>query len=257
MSKKTKLAYDKYSEVYTEQNSNSFYHKYIEKPAMYKLLPDLKGKKVLCIGVGTGEEADYMQKLGASVLGTDISDGMIQKAKEQFPSLDLRVISMEDLEFEDNTFDLVYSSLAIHYTFQLPEIFAKIYRFLKPDGVFQFSTMHPIDDIKEELVLNEWKYKVIGYGKNKETNEETIFGTYFDEDKRTMKWSEDVSFEYSHYTLQTYINELICAGFTLESYTEPKPIPESEQVSPKHFRRFSQLPLFSIFVAKKASKHTR
>ncbi|MBU1110766.1 hypothetical protein KKB83_04060 [Patescibacteria group bacterium] len=40
-------------------------HEYLEKPAMYKKLPNLSGKSVLCVGCGTGEECDYLLKQGA------------------------------------------------------------------------------------------------------------------------------------------------------------------------------------------------
>ena len=58
-------------------------HKFLEKPAMYKKLPDLKDKSILCIGCGTGEECEHLKSLGAKrVVGIDISKGLIDFAKK-------------------------------------------------------------------------------------------------------------------------------------------------------------------------------
>jgi ubiquinone/menaquinone biosynthesis C-methylase UbiE len=41
---------------------SSVYHSYYEKPAMYALLPDVKNKKVLSVGCGSGEDSKYLKK---------------------------------------------------------------------------------------------------------------------------------------------------------------------------------------------------
>ncbi|MEI8143741.1 MAG: hypothetical protein WCG48_03970 [Candidatus Berkelbacteria bacterium] len=67
--------YTQYAKEYEFAGPQSFYHKFIEKPEMYRILPDLSGKKVLCIGVGMGDEAEYLRNLGAEVIGIDLSEG--------------------------------------------------------------------------------------------------------------------------------------------------------------------------------------
>ena len=55
----------------------------IETPIITKMLPDLKGKKLLDIGCGMGQHAMQYSKAGAeSVLGTDISEKMLAFAVE-------------------------------------------------------------------------------------------------------------------------------------------------------------------------------
>ena len=41
----------------------SIYHSYYEKPAMYNALPNLKGKKVLSLGCGSGEDSHYLKNM--------------------------------------------------------------------------------------------------------------------------------------------------------------------------------------------------
>ncbi len=46
------------------------------------------------------------------------------------------VVDEEALPFEDESFDLVASSLSLHWVNQLPSTFAQIMRCLRRDGVF-------------------------------------------------------------------------------------------------------------------------
>jgi ubiquinone/menaquinone biosynthesis C-methylase UbiE len=120
--------YTKYAKEYELKGPQSFYHRFIEKPGMYKLLPDLSGKKVLCIGVGTGDEAAYLQSLGAEVIGIDISEGLLDLAKQKYPQIRFELMDMDKLEFPRDSFDFVYSSLTLHYSDNLINLFKRIYQ---------------------------------------------------------------------------------------------------------------------------------
>lgn len=54
--KKTIKSYNGYAAKWAQKlrSGNNYAHTFLEKPAMYKKLPNLKGKSVLCIGCGTG-----------------------------------------------------------------------------------------------------------------------------------------------------------------------------------------------------------
>ena len=50
----------------------------VEKPTMFGMLPELKGKKVLDLGCGMGEHLAYYLEQGASqVVGLDLSELML------------------------------------------------------------------------------------------------------------------------------------------------------------------------------------
>ena len=69
-------------------------------PAIYNELPDLKGKKVLDLGCGFGNNCTKAIELGASyVLGTDISKNMIELAEKSNKNnkIKYKVIGMEDI----------------------------------------------------------------------------------------------------------------------------------------------------------------
>ncbi len=111
------------------------------------MLPGFCGKRVLDIGCGFGWHCAYAAQQGAKqVVGTDLSERMLQAAREKnaSPVIAYERIAMEDLEFPPESFDVVISSLALHYTPEYSQICGKVYRFLAPEGVFVFSVEHPV-----------------------------------------------------------------------------------------------------------------
>ncbi|MEV0911252.1 class I SAM-dependent methyltransferase [Streptomyces hokutonensis] len=98
------------------------------------------GQKVLDIGCGTGRFTVPMAAAGARVSGLDISRAMLDvtegKLAAQGLSADLHEGDMADLPFEDNSFDVVTSMLALmHIPLEDRErVFAEVSRVLKPGG---------------------------------------------------------------------------------------------------------------------------
>lgn len=146
--KRTVKWYNVHAAEYTQHvrdPNESVYHSLYEKPAMYSLLPDLKGKSVLSIGCGSGEDCHYLAGCGVSkVAGIDISTNLVDIARQSYPECQFDVMDMESLAFDDDSFDFVYSSLAIHYLEDWTKAFCEVYRVLKPGSLFLFSCGHPV-----------------------------------------------------------------------------------------------------------------
>ena len=69
-------------EMYTGALKDDKFHQFEDKPAIHKMLGSVRGKRVLCIGCGNGNECAYIKKKGAKeVIGVDLSKSMIKKAK--------------------------------------------------------------------------------------------------------------------------------------------------------------------------------
>lgn len=74
---------------------------------------------MLDLGCGYGWHCIYAAEHGAKqVIGIDISDRMLAVAQEKthFEQVEYRCTAIEDAQFEENSFDVVLSSLALHYT---------------------------------------------------------------------------------------------------------------------------------------------
>lgn len=123
----------------------NFGHMYLEKPAMISQLPDtLLGKTVLCVGVGSGEElAEILKRDPKKVVAIDISKNLLAIARSLFPEVELHKMDMMNLKFPDSTFDLVYSSLAFHYSKDWDVLLAGLHKVLIKGGTLLFSTHNP------------------------------------------------------------------------------------------------------------------
>uniref|UniRef100_A0AC34FFB4 Phosphoethanolamine N-methyltransferase n=1 Tax=Panagrolaimus sp. ES5 TaxID=591445 RepID=A0AC34FFB4_9BILA len=103
------------------------------------------GGKMLDIGVGIGGGARQAAKeFGLHVLGVDLSTNMIVHAFERNQrDQDCRVkYQISDIlvyDFPENEFDYVFSRDAIHHIPDQDELFAKIYKLLKPGGQIVIS----------------------------------------------------------------------------------------------------------------------
>lgn len=118
-----------------------------EWPSLKSMLPDLTGKSVIDLGCGYGWFCRAARELGASdITGVDISEKMLARAAELTadPQIHYQRSDLESLALKDNSLDLVYSSLALHYLPELDTLFANVQRALKPGGSLVFSMEHPI-----------------------------------------------------------------------------------------------------------------
>jgi len=109
------------------------YNEYLEMPATFELLGNIKGKKVLDIGCGAGIYAKHMTKKGAKVKGFDISDEMLRLAKQDNPKLDLRKGSCYKIPFKEK-FDIAIAPLVLDYISDLGKALRQVKKVLKKGG---------------------------------------------------------------------------------------------------------------------------
>ncbi|MDD5584080.1 MAG: class I SAM-dependent methyltransferase, partial [Candidatus Omnitrophica bacterium] len=99
--------------------------------------------KVLDIGCGTGLlSLKLLQKADCSITGIDISEVMLAIFKDKIKKLglnqriDCRLMDIDSLNFKNNTFDAAVSSVVLHHLKDKLKALKKIYKLLKPGGVF-------------------------------------------------------------------------------------------------------------------------
>jgi ubiquinone/menaquinone biosynthesis C-methylase UbiE len=199
----------------------------LEIPAFRELLPDLKGKTILDLGCGFGESCKwYVTKGAEKVIGIDISENMIKKAKECFSDKKIEYvnISMEEFDFPKNYFDSVFSSLAFHYVDNFDSLLKKIRYILKSNGELVFSQEHPIaiaKKVSDGWVKNEYGEKL-----------HWIMDDYDYEGERKQIWFVDGVIKY-HRKLSSIINTLIDNSFRIDRVLEPIAIEEAEKINEK------------------------
>ena len=194
----------------------------LEIPAFRALLPDLTDKTILDLGCGYGESSQWYADRGSKhVIGVDISENMISTAKQLHSNTSIEYLHMpiEDIDFPDNQFDMVLSSLAFHYIEHIEPVFEKIYNSLKAGGYFIFSQEHPIATAKK--IPNGWITDKDGQKKY------WVLDNYQEEGIRKQHWFIDGVVKY-HRTLSTLINGLINTGFSIVKIAEPAALKEAE-----------------------------
>ncbi|HIV51224.1 MAG TPA: class I SAM-dependent methyltransferase [Candidatus Faecalibacterium intestinipullorum] len=183
---------------------------------LQKLLPDFRGKRVLDLGCGYGWHCKYAADQGAfSVLGTDLSEKMLQRAGQlnPAPQITYQRAAMEDLRFAAGSFEVVLSSLAFHYVEAFGLLVERIYSWLAPGGDFVFSVEHPVFTAYGS---QDWYYNEKG-----EILHFPVDNYYYEGQREAIFLGEKVV-KY-HRTLTTYLDTLLRAGFELCRIVEPQP----------------------------------
>ena len=97
-----------------------------------------RGLKVLEIGCGLGTDGAQFARAGAEYTGIDLTEAAIDLARRRFALFGLpgefRVSDAENLDFANESFDLVYSHGVLHHTPDIEAAVSEIHRVLKPGG---------------------------------------------------------------------------------------------------------------------------
>ncbi|QRA43288.1 bifunctional 2-polyprenyl-6-hydroxyphenol methylase/3-demethylubiquinol 3-O-methyltransferase UbiG [Chryseobacterium cucumeris] len=180
------------------------------------MLPDFQGKNVLDLGCGFGWHCRYAIEHGAkSVTGIDLSEKMLAKAMEinNLEGIQYERKALEDVDYPAEQFDIILSSLTLHYIESFGTIAQQIYKWIIPGGSFVFSVEHPVFTAEGG---QDWVYDKNG--------EKTCWPVdrYFIEGKRNTTFLGEHVIKY-HHTLTSYLNTLLKAGFKIKEVIEPQP----------------------------------
>ena len=187
-----------------------------EWPAFERLLPaSLVGKRVLDFGCGFGYFAREMRARGArEVVGIDLSERMLQAARARTDDQGIVYRRADLAHFQPDIagFDLVLSSLMLHYLADYLGAVRRIAACLAPGGRFAFSVEHPIYTAPSAAA---WHTGPDG------ANLHWPLDHYRDEGERRTHWFIDGVVKY-HRTVETYVNVLLAAGLVLARLAEPE-----------------------------------
>lgn len=117
------------------------------------LIPEGSYHSTVDLGCGTGYFTPAL-KAGYNVnqmIGIDLSEGMVAYARKHRGDGEIiwSVGDAEQLPLQDQSIDLIFSSLAIQWCSSYQGLFNELYRVLKPGGLIAFSTL--LDGTLHEL----------------------------------------------------------------------------------------------------------
>jgi 2-polyprenyl-3-methyl-5-hydroxy-6-metoxy-1,4-benzoquinol methylase len=114
---------------------------------------DLKGKRVLVVGCGFGQDAIRIALLGARVYGFDLSPESIDLARKlaarEGVAVDLDVMPSERMAYPDDFFDCVVAVDILHHV-DIPKTMAEIRRVAKSGARF----------VMDEIYSHSWTERV-------------------------------------------------------------------------------------------------
>ncbi len=204
-----------------------------EWPALRAMVPVVRDARVLDLGCGFGWFARWARGAGArSVVAIDGSRAMLAGAHERTADSGISYV-LGDLESHkldggglshehDLRFDLVFSSLTLHYIVDLAGLLARIRAALRPGGHLLFSVEHPIYLAPS---VPEWQPGV------------TPGGSVWPLDGYAMEGPRDAAWLGSivrkqHRTVASYVNTVLAAGFVLRRLEEWCPSVAQVQAQP-------------------------
>jgi SAM-dependent methyltransferase len=180
------------------------------------ILPPVAGERVLDIACGQGRMSRYLARLGADVVGVDISAAMLDKARAAGPGDIAYVradISRPPAWWDGRSFDGCTCELALMDIDDMAGALATVTTVLRPGGWFVASIVHPCFP-GTQLGRSSWPpgggYECEGWWTSADHNREGV----------------RIRVGATHRKLSTVLNGLLDAGLDAERFVEPPaPVP--------------------------------
>jgi len=182
--------------------------------ALLDLTGPVAGADVLDLACGHGVVARELARRGATVVGLDLSAGLLDRARarEAAAPLGIRYVhgSATDVDaLAGERFDVVVCNFGLSDIDDLDGACATVAAGLRPGGRFVFSILHPCF-AGDEQVSGAWPTD----------------GTYYDEGwwrasgaRSTLRREVGAN----HRTVSTYVNALVAHGLAVDAMVEPRP----------------------------------
>ena len=175
------------------------------KNVPHRWFGDLKGKKVLGLASGGGQQMPIFAALGAECTVLDYSEKQLESEKivSEREGYDIRIIRADmtkRLPFEDEEFDLIFHPVSNCYVKEVKPIWKECFRVLKKGGELLSGVEHCINYIVDD--------------DEKEIVNSLPFDPLTNEAYRKQLEEADAGMQFSH-TLEEQIGGQLEAGFTL------------------------------------------
>lgn len=233
------------------------YHEKVIYPNLFRILSDVKSKKILDLACGQGQFSRLMRDKGAYVTGVDIGKELLALAETKNASIKEtgthKVMyvagSADDLYMlKDNTYDVVVCILALQNIEKLQKTFDEVKRVLTPSGSFVFVINHPSFRNPKQTHWGYDEKSNIQFRRVDEYISESSYKIDMTPGSKTNK-KYTVSF---HRPLQVFVKALAKSGFAITRLEEWESHRESEKGPRQKAENKSrkEIPLFMCIEAK-------
>ena len=106
----------------------------IEQDIIDFLIKEIPRGEMLELGCGTGHWSDYFSKKGFNVTGIDISDTMLNVAKNKKINVKFKIADSQNIPFNDESFQIISSITMLEFVDNQDKVIKEIYRVLKKGG---------------------------------------------------------------------------------------------------------------------------
>ncbi len=157
------------------------------KPVPHQWFGDLRGKKVLGLASGGGQQMPIFAALGAQCTILDYSQKQLESEREvaEREGYQIRIIKADmtkPLPFEDEEFDLIFHPVSNCYVEKVEPIFRECYRILKHGGVFLAGLGNEVNylvDEDEKIIVNAMPYNPLKNEEQRRQSERLNDGIQF------------------------------------------------------------------------------
>lgn len=185
-----------------------------------KWLGDLKGKRILCLASGGGQQGPILAAAGGEVTVFDNSDEQLKRDEEIAEQFDLEIKTvqgnMQDLScFEDETFDMIIHPVSNCFIDNILPVWQESSRVLKKDGRFLSGFSNPLMYMLDWEQADETKKCELKHSIPYSDIESLS-------DKQKEKYAQEkIPYEFGH-TLTDQIQGQIEAGLVITGFYEDK-----------------------------------
>jgi SAM-dependent methyltransferase len=151
-------SYDAVAETYAAEFGDELAHKPLDRALLACLIEQSEqagpGAPIADVGCGPGHVSAWLARHGASVVGIDLSAGMVAAGRREYPDVEFRQGDLLGLPARDGEFGAVVALYSVIHLEpgELAPAFAELYRVLRPSGVVLVS-FHIGGEVRH---LDEW-----------------------------------------------------------------------------------------------------
>jgi ubiquinone/menaquinone biosynthesis C-methylase UbiE len=156
---------------------------------------ELSDKFVLEVGCGNGRVTEWIQKIPRKLIAIDPDKKGIESARQNIRNLDFKIMSGENLDFDDEIFDIVLFTFSLHHQ-KSAKALDEAYRVLKKNG--RAVIVEPAADSEVERIhyifeneidkLEKAKIAIKNSSFISEKNEEFFIEVSFDDIDELLKY---------------------------------------------------------------------